>query len=632
MTDDDSWAALAALLGGTAGDARFATLTGRLEQHDELDALIEAWTSTRTAPDAAAELQAVGVAACEVFDNAGLLADPHVQARQWFQFQPSSRFPEGDAFSGHPIRLGTDPGRWWRAGPSMGEDTRHVLETWAGLAPAEIDSLLASGAAFTAAVPEQSLRRPYTDEAAARGLPRAGGFVSAGPWAGLRVLELSGLTGAYASRMWAALGADVVVAEPDDGHLLRRLPPFAPGHEGSAEGSLWWAYFGQGKRSVIAPPGSAARAELLAAADVVLTDVDPATDEPAAAHDTQVVVAISPFGLHGPRRGWKGSELVAWASSGIGTTIGFPERAPVCPATPVQFAAHLASMFAVNAAMLARRAVRTTGRGQVVDLSMQECCLALAPETGAALFLDDGLHRSRPGNRRAVTRPWGLYPCTDGFVSFLVLQPAHWRAMAIWLAEATGIDGVLDEVFVDLHVRWEVSDFIDDCTEQLTTSRSKLELFIEGQRRGIPITPVNTIADLRQDPHLAASGFWRTDDHPIHGALPSAGRAVPGRPRLVALGQRPGPRRPHRLQLTHHAERATDPLRHGLSDPPHVARSPTVPSGARHGAEPRAAVSRYRVCGGVRGRCRCGGKWGEMVDVGGLWGAEWGTAGTARGP
>ena len=83
--------------------------------------------------------------------------------------------------------------------------------------------------------------------------------VSAGPWAGLRVLELTGLTGAYATRMWAALGADVVVAEPADGHVLRHLPPFAPGHEGP-EASLWWAFFGQGKRSVVAPPGQRRRA------------------------------------------------------------------------------------------------------------------------------------------------------------------------------------------------------------------------------------------------------------------------------------------------------------------------------------------------------------------------------------
>ena len=131
-------------------------------------------------------------------------------------------------------------------------------------------------------------------------------------------------------------------------------------------------------------------------------------------------------------------------------------------------------------------------------------------------------------------------------MSFLVLQPAHWRAMAEWIAEATGMDGVLEEVFVDLHVRWEASDFIDECTEQLTLPRTKLDLFVEGQRRGIPITPVNTIADLSNDPHLRQAGFWRDGGAP--GARPGddAGRAVPGRPRLVAVGERADARRAHR--------------------------------------------------------------------------------------
>ena len=350
-----------------------------------------------------------------------------------------------------------------------------------------------------------------------------------GPWSGVRVVELGGevrggtggLSSAYATRMWAALGAEVIVAEPEHGHLLRHLPPFAPG----TDESLWWAYFGQGKRSVIAPPGSAELASLLATADVVIGDVDPLAGAPNPAHDRQVVVAITPFGLTGPRAGWAGSELTAWASSGVAYTLGFPDRPPVCLATPVQFAAHTASLYAVNGAMLALRAARRTGQGQVVDISMQEVCLSLAPETGLSLFLDDGIHRTRPGNRRNVTRPWGLYPCADGYISYLVIQPAHWRAMAEWIAEATGIDGVLDEVFVDLHVRWEVSDFIDDCTEALTRERTKLDLFIEGQRRGIPTTPVNTVADLRADPHLASAGFWRTEDHPTLGRL-----SVPGAP------------------------------------------------------------------------------------------------------
>ena len=56
--------------------------------------------------------------------------------------------------------------------------------------------------------------------------------MNGGPWSGIRVVELTGLTGAYATRVWAALGAEVVVAEPAEGHVLRHLPPFAPGADG----------------------------------------------------------------------------------------------------------------------------------------------------------------------------------------------------------------------------------------------------------------------------------------------------------------------------------------------------------------------------------------------------------------
>ncbi len=170
VTDDAAWDALGRLLNGEAANARYSTLAGRLDGHDELDAMIEAWTSTRTATEAAEALQSAGVAACEVYDNAALLGDPQVRERHWFQVLGSTRFPDGDVFSGHPIHLGEEAGRWWRAGPSMGEDTREVLTRWSGMSTVEVDELIASGAAFEDAEPDLKLRRPYIDELAERGL------------------------------------------------------------------------------------------------------------------------------------------------------------------------------------------------------------------------------------------------------------------------------------------------------------------------------------------------------------------------------------------------------------------------------------------------------------------------------
>ncbi len=93
--------------------------------------------------------------------------------RRWFQLVASARFPDGDAFSGHPIRLGATPGHWWRAGPSMGEDTVEMLTKRGGFSTDDVDELLAAGTAFTAAAPEQTLRRPYADYAEILGVRRA---------------------------------------------------------------------------------------------------------------------------------------------------------------------------------------------------------------------------------------------------------------------------------------------------------------------------------------------------------------------------------------------------------------------------------------------------------------------------
>jgi crotonobetainyl-CoA:carnitine CoA-transferase CaiB-like acyl-CoA transferase len=189
------------------------------------------------------------------------------------------------------------------------------------------------------------------------------------------------------------------------------------------------------------------------------------------------------------------------------------------PAGQVQLGLHVASLCAATAALVALRARRRGGSGQLVDISMAESCQWVAAETASPVFLDDLVHRTRPGNRRPLTSPFGLYPCADGFVSFLVLQPAHWKAMAAWMHEVTGNEAVLDPVFEDIRVRYEAMEAIGEWTEDLTRQFTKLEIFLEGQRRGIPVTPVNTVADLRADPHLEATSFWHEEEHPALGTL-----------------------------------------------------------------------------------------------------------------
>ena len=126
-------------------------------------------------------------------------------------------------------------------------------------------------------------------------------------------------------------------------------------------------------------------------------------------------------------------------------------------------------------------------------------------------------------NRRILARPWGHYRCLDGFVSTLVLQPTHWINVAQWISEETGNDMFTEEAFRDLTVRAEINDLIDEWFEMVTVTKTKLEVFAEGQRRGVPVTPLNTIADLLSDPHLEATGFFDFAEHPVLGTYKRPG-------------------------------------------------------------------------------------------------------------
>ena len=364
-----------------------------------------------------------------------------------------------------------------------------------------------------------------------------------GPLSGLRVVDLAGPSAAYATKLLADLGAEVIMVEQPGGSFLRRLPPF------EGDESLWFAYFGGGKHSVVLDlaeiAGVASLQGLIATADVVVDTNAPGNLErlgisaDASLQDNPklIWVSVTPFGRTGPRRDWLGSDLVAWAMSGCLHTTGFPESPPVIPGGPALLACHLASLNAAAGTLLALRSRRRSGRGQLVEISIQEACLAVSPETGAVVFLDDLRPRARAGNRRTGIRPWGLYPARDGWVGLVGLQPGHWSALAKWIVEVTGNEAAADPAFNDVITRIGAAEAVDLWTEDLTRRLDKADLFVEGQRRGIPITPVNTAADLSADPHLEAVGYWETVDDPSLGKLRVAGAPY----RFSRMGWSTGP-------------------------------------------------------------------------------------------
>jgi crotonobetainyl-CoA:carnitine CoA-transferase CaiB-like acyl-CoA transferase len=71
--------------------------------------------------------------------------------------------------------------------------------------------------------------------------------------------------------------------------------------------------------------------------------------------------------------------------------------------------------------------------------------------------------------------------------------------------------------------------------------RTKREIVQTFQAKGLPVAPVNSIADLVEDPHLQIRGFFRQLSHPVVGPAVYAGppfqmHGTPGEMRAPAPG------------------------------------------------------------------------------------------------
>jgi benzylsuccinate CoA-transferase BbsE subunit len=372
--------------------------------------------------------------------------------------------------------------------------------------------------------------------------------------ASLSVLDLTDESGAHATRLLVQLGADVVRVEPIGGDALRGREPFL-GDEPGTDRSLWFAYMNAGKRSVTLnleiEGGAALLARLADEVDVVLySGPTHRYDELKLAglvtgRRPLVVTALTPFGLTGPMRSWCANDLIAWAMSGLLFTIGDPDRAPVAPVGELAYV--LGSQSAVMGTLAAVRALRRDQIGQLVDVSLQEAVASASGECAPTMFLDDLIPRVRSGGRRWTCAPFGLFPTRDGYASVLALMPGHWLAMREWIHEATGNDAVLDPTFEGgaQSRAGDAWDVVNVFTEDLTRLYTRQELFHEGQRRGIPVAPVNDAASVAEDPQLTARGFWvdvEVDGTPVRAPGPpfryvDEGASVPPSRRAPRAGE-----------------------------------------------------------------------------------------------
>ena len=356
--------------------------------------------------------------------------------------------------------------------------------------------------------------------------------------AGLRVLDLADRSGALAGKLLAGLGAEVVLVEPPAGSDMRRLPPLWRDLP-DAERSLFFWFYAAGKRGITldwrTAGGAALLRRLAATADVVIETAPPGTfaalgcDGQAlrAANPGLVMVSVTPFGQHGPRRDWRASDTVAQALGGMLAVNGHPGQPPL-RALGLQ-AYHQAGIFAAVGAMSALLARAGAGRGQDVDVSLQ-AAVAASLEHVPGFFHQDGRIHHRQGTLH-WTRYFRVGHCRDGWVMHCTL--GDWTSLVEWV-KADGMAADLDDpAWDDIVYRQTHAEHLFEVLDAWAARYTVAELHEGAQLRRIPYAAVRAPEALLRDPHLAGRGFFVPIEHPGLGeALP-----FPGAP--FRLGESP---------------------------------------------------------------------------------------------
>ncbi|HXR50720.1 MAG TPA: CoA transferase [Steroidobacteraceae bacterium] len=259
-------------------------------------------------------------------------------------------------------------------------------------------------------------------------------------------------------------------------------------------------------------------------------------------------VSVSPFGSTGPRARWRGGELVASAMGGVLRLTGEPDRPPVKEAFDA--CTFHADMAAAAGAMAAHYSRGSTGRGQHVDVSIQEVAFGRCVNSILVWqFERRKLHRvgGALNYGRATVRC--IWPLADGWC-FHSLMTGRFgatanQALSDWIDEAglpnplRGVDwltynrSTLDPA---LRAEWEAA------IDRFFRTRTVAEIRGEGRRRGTNACAIATPADVLADVHLAARDFWEERAGlraPRRFALIREG--VAGAPVAAGRARRPGP-------------------------------------------------------------------------------------------
>ena len=356
-----------------------------------------------------------------------------------------------------------------------------------------------------------------------------------GPLADLRVLDTTDDLGRFATKLLAELGATVhrPAGAGSRGAAM-------PGEAGRRGGLLdWW--FDSAKVPIDldldTDDGVAQYRRLATSADLIVDAkpigylADRGIDHADLLADNPrlVQVSVTPFGRTGPRSGWQSSDLVAGALGGVLAITGTPDE-PLNSWGWQNY--NFAGFAAAISGLAAVRAARTTGRGQLVDLSLHETVAGSIENLFMQYFFDDLLPLPKLAARQGSLHWLGAYEVVPAKSGHVMITPTPQAQQLIDWMVASGIESA--EPFLGL----TVEELLERMPELMAAMKEFArtidagELWQEAQKRHIAFGEVQSIPQVAANPQFAHRSLFGDI------ALPD-GSSVRGPWRLVRFSDTP---------------------------------------------------------------------------------------------
>ena len=258
---------------------------------------------------------------------------------------------------------------------------------------------------------------------------------------GLKVVDFSWVfTGPMVTKYLGDHGAEIIKIEsatrPDG---TRLMTPFIGG-EMSLNRSGVFANYNSSKYSMNInlrePRGIEIVKKLVERADIVLETFGPGVigrlgldyEELKKVKPDIVMLSMSMFGQYGPYSKQPTFGQLLQATNGFVNLLGWPDRSPALPVAA--YTDYIAPWYVMIALMSALDYRRRTGKGQYIDLAMQEASVHLA----APVVMDytiNGRIQGRMGNDCPGAAPHGVYPCkgAERWLAIAVFSDKEWQAL-----------------------------------------------------------------------------------------------------------------------------------------------------------------------------------------------------------